>query len=321
MTSCLLETPAIGIYSRGGGNSRGVEGSSGRDRASVRCAVPMRRRRRDERDDELAELAALADGSLAPERRAALEARVAASPELADRLAEQERAVALVRSAAAEVEAPAALRARVEAQRTARRRGRRAAVVLVGAAAAALLAVVVAVRVVRLGHLRPSASTPRSPRPTWCPAPPATATLTKTDSGWRIELDATGLPRLDGRRFYQAWLRNAAGVLVPIGTFNEGAGRHAVGGRVAEGLHDADRHARAGRRRSGVVGREGARRDGRHGRLSRCSVALDPAHDLLAGAVEAAHHRPLADPQGACRLLVREAGDVDGDEDVAVVVR
>ena len=48
------------------------------------------------------------------------------------------------------------------------------------------------------------------------------ATLTRTTSGWRIELDATGLPRLDGRRFYQAWLRNDAGVLVPIGSFNEG---------------------------------------------------------------------------------------------------
>jgi hypothetical protein len=48
------------------------------------------------------------------------------------------------------------------------------------------------------------------------------ATLTKTDSGWRIELDATGLPRLDEGRFYQAWLRNAAGVSVTIGTFNEG---------------------------------------------------------------------------------------------------
>ena len=48
------------------------------------------------------------------------------------------------------------------------------------------------------------------------------ATFTKTDSGWRIELDATGLPRRQGGLFYQAWLRSAAGVLVPIGTFNEG---------------------------------------------------------------------------------------------------
>jgi hypothetical protein len=48
------------------------------------------------------------------------------------------------------------------------------------------------------------------------------ASLTKTTSGWRIELDATGLPRLDGGQFYQAWLKNDAGVLVPVGTFNEG---------------------------------------------------------------------------------------------------
>ena len=40
--------------------------------------------------------------------------------------------------------------------------------------------------------------------------------------GWRIEIDASGLPRLDDGRFYEAWLKNADGVLVPIGTFNEG---------------------------------------------------------------------------------------------------
>ena len=54
------------------------------------------------------------------------------------------------------------------------------------------------------------------------PGAQGTAQLTKTTSGWRIELDATGLPRLDGGRFYEAWLKNDAGVLVPIGTFNEG---------------------------------------------------------------------------------------------------
>jgi RNA polymerase sigma factor (sigma-70 family) len=41
----------------------------------------------------------------------------------------------------------------------------------------------------------------------------------------------------------------------------------------------------------------------------------------LAGAVEAAHHSPLTDAQGACRFSVGEAGDVDGDEDVAEIVR
>jgi hypothetical protein len=48
------------------------------------------------------------------------------------------------------------------------------------------------------------------------------ASLTRTPSGWRIQLHATGLPRLAGDRFYEAWLRSSAGVLVPIGTFNDG---------------------------------------------------------------------------------------------------
>jgi hypothetical protein len=47
------------------------------------------------------------------------------------------------------------------------------------------------------------------------------ARATRTDSGWRIELDATGLPRRDGGQFYQAWLRNDD-MRVSIGTFNEG---------------------------------------------------------------------------------------------------
>ena len=47
------------------------------------------------------------------------------------------------------------------------------------------------------------------------------ATLTKTESGWRIELSATGLPHLANGRYYQAWLKNPAGILVPVGTFND----------------------------------------------------------------------------------------------------
>lgn len=47
------------------------------------------------------------------------------------------------------------------------------------------------------------------------------ATLTKTQSGWRIELSATGLPHLANGRYYQAWLKNSAGILVPVGTFND----------------------------------------------------------------------------------------------------
>jgi anti-sigma-K factor RskA len=47
------------------------------------------------------------------------------------------------------------------------------------------------------------------------------ATLTRTSSGWEVYLDASGLPRRAGTGCYEAWLKNSAGVLVPIGTFNE----------------------------------------------------------------------------------------------------
>ena len=167
------------------------------------------------------ELAALADGSLAPERRAELEAQIEASPILADRLAEQERAVALLRGAGDEVEAPAGLRARLEAQRSARtvRTPRRLA--LGGAAAAAVAAAaIVAVVVVGSGShgTRFQAALGST---SLAPGASGEATLTRTTSGWRIHLDATGLPRLAGDRFYEAWLRSSDGGLVPIGTFNE----------------------------------------------------------------------------------------------------
>ena len=78
----------------------------------------MRRRRDDQSaPHELVELAALADGSIAAERRAVLEEQIIASPELAERLAEQQRALALTRNAAEQVAAPDSLRARVEGGR------------------------------------------------------------------------------------------------------------------------------------------------------------------------------------------------------------
>jgi hypothetical protein len=53
------------------------------------------------------------------------------------------------------------------------------------------------------------------------PGAHGSATLTKTESGWRIDLSATGLPHLANGRYYQAWLKNPAGILVPVGTFND----------------------------------------------------------------------------------------------------
>jgi hypothetical protein len=182
----------------------------------------LRRRGRDEGvGDEIAQLAALADGSLPPERRDAFEARVASSPELSARLAEQQRALMLARSASANVDAPAALRARIETQRRARRAPVSRRPLLVGAAATAVVLVAIGLVVFRSNSSGERFHAALAPT-RLAPGAEGEATLTKTSSGWRIKLDATGLPRLDGGRFYEAWLRNRAGVLVPIGTFNEG---------------------------------------------------------------------------------------------------
>ena len=35
-------------------------------------------------------------------------------------------------------------------------------------------------------------------------------------------MHATGLPRREDGEFYQAWLKDDAGLLVPIGSFNDG---------------------------------------------------------------------------------------------------
>ena len=185
--------------------------------------MPLRRRPRDENGgQELAELAALADGSLAPERRAALEARVAASPELADRLAEQQRAVTLATSAAAEVEAPAALRTRVDARRRERRRPRPSRLVAIGPQrprwpppSASGWAYSVRAPPVR-------ASTPPLQRPTWRRAPTARRRSRRRPRAGGSSSTPPG---------FLAWRADAstrrgcairAGVLVPVGTFNEG---------------------------------------------------------------------------------------------------
>jgi hypothetical protein len=184
----------------------------------------MRRRRGEAAagDQDIVELAALADGSLAPERRAELEARVAASSELAALLAEQERAVSFARSAAAEVAAPETLRARIPTGERVRHGPARHRLVLISAATAtAVLAVGIGLAVFNSGTSGTRFEAALAPTGL-APGANGEATLTKTSSGWRIEIDATGLPRLDGGRFYEAWLRNPAGVLVPIGTFNEG---------------------------------------------------------------------------------------------------
>jgi hypothetical protein len=110
-------------------------------------------------DRQLADLAALADGSLPPERRAEVEARTQADPELRALVDEQRRAVDLVRTAGADTRAPLALRERVEAdrQRLAPRARRRRRGLLGGLAAG--LAVVALALVLALPGGTPGAPT------------------------------------------------------------------------------------------------------------------------------------------------------------------
>jgi hypothetical protein len=100
------------------------------------------------------------------------------------------------------------------------RRRRLRPVVALGVVAAAAVVVAVAITV---GNGGPAAQRFRMEVAGTALAPGAhgRAILTKTPSGWRIELRATGLPRLAGGRYYEAWLKNAKGMLVPVGTFND----------------------------------------------------------------------------------------------------
>jgi Anti-sigma-K factor rskA len=57
------------------------------------------------------------------------------------------------------------------------------------------------------------------------PGAHASADVTRNDAGFRVVLDARGLPPLRPGEYYQAWLKNRRGTLVPIGTFSSSDGR------------------------------------------------------------------------------------------------
>ena len=83
----------------------------------------------------------------------------------------------------------------------------------------------------------------------------ASADVTRNKAGFRIVLDADGLPALREDEYYQAWLRNARGTLVPIGTFSSSDGRITLVVRcLAEGLPRHLRDDRVERQRATVVG-------------------------------------------------------------------
>ncbi|MBV9807405.1 MAG: hypothetical protein JO286_09510 [Solirubrobacterales bacterium] len=94
---------------------------------------------------ELADLSALADGTLDASRRAEVETHIAASPELSARYERELRVVAALHQARSSDRAPAGLRARIEASRPQRRTVVRWRVAYAGGLAAALAAVALAV--------------------------------------------------------------------------------------------------------------------------------------------------------------------------------
>jgi hypothetical protein len=100
---------------------------------------------------------------------------------------------------------------------------RRPGRVMYAALATAVAAAIIGVVAVRLSanNATPTFAAAMAPS-NLAPGASGDATLTRTDAGWRVSLHVAGLPRLDNGRFYEAWLKNGAGSLVPIGTFNSG---------------------------------------------------------------------------------------------------
>jgi Anti-sigma-K factor rskA, C-terminal len=103
------------------------------------------------------------------------------------------------------------------ARSEARRRRRR--VLASALAAAAVIATVLATVLVTRGGTSPDYEAQLRGTVS-APGAQASADITRNDAGFRITLDATGLPALRASEYYQAWLKNAAGTLLPIGTFS-----------------------------------------------------------------------------------------------------
>jgi len=142
--------------------------------------------------EEMAELCALADGTLPADRRDEVEARVAASPELQEVVERQRRAVLAVR-ALAEEEVPGSLQAAVGAR--AGRRPRRLVPRLAVAGAAAVAAAVVAAVVLTGGPGAPTVADAArlGTQPATEPAPsPAGAAGTKL----AVAVDGVPFPNL-----------------------------------------------------------------------------------------------------------------------------
>jgi hypothetical protein len=170
-------------------------------------------------DDRLAFIAGEDGRALSPEERNELEG-------LRDLLADpamwaepgpdlEDRIVASISAEAATRAGPTAAPKRWSRSR------QRVSYALGGVAAAVAVVVVLALTVLSGGSAAlqyAGALVPAGP----VPQSSGDVTLAQTRAGWRIELRASGLPRLDNGRYYEAWMVNAAGARVPVGSFNQG---------------------------------------------------------------------------------------------------
>ena len=100
--------------------------------------------------------------------------------------------------------------------------------------------------------------TPPWPEPAWPRQPPARSPWSRRCPGWQVTLHAKGLPRLDNGQFYQAWLKNKAGILVPIGTFNQPNDVILWSGVPPYPISGDHRDPAEGQRQSQLIGAAGA---------------------------------------------------------------
>jgi hypothetical protein len=138
--------------------------------------------------DEIADLAALADGTLPADRRAEVEARVAASAELQELVDRQRRSVLATQMLSSD-EVPASLQAGVNELRAARPRRRVRRPILAGAAAVAAAAVAAAV----LLNVGPGAPTVADAARFATQAPTGAAPASAGEPRTRLALSAAGL--------------------------------------------------------------------------------------------------------------------------------
>jgi hypothetical protein len=102
-------------------------------------------------------------------------------------------------------------------------------------AAAAVVAIVVGALALLRGSATP-VYTAQLAATNVVPGAHGSADITHNNAGFRIALHARGLPKLPAGEYYQAWLKNTAGTLVPIGTFSSSDARVTLWSGVSPSL-------------------------------------------------------------------------------------